>query len=152
MTADNQLQIGLEPRAVTLRYPGAEGVQFHDAVLVLSNPTGVAAQEVGLHLRVLQAGTTLMDGPVDLAALGVTTEIAAGEALRLSVFRALQHHVRGFGSKVNMFGYKAVLNWSFRVEASLTPEQGEQEAGAWNVEWRPAAEDPALVEVDIVPV
>jgi hypothetical protein len=149
MPANDQLQISLERRPVTLHYPGAEGVQFHDAVLVVSNPAGAPAEGVGLHLRVLQGDKTLMDGPMDLAALGAATEIAAGEALRLSVFRALQHHVRGFGSKVNMFGYKAVLNWSFRVEASLTPGPGEHCAGAWNVEWRPAAGDLALVEVDI---
>ncbi|MDF1551739.1 MAG: hypothetical protein P1P84_01695 [Deferrisomatales bacterium] len=151
MTETVHIQISLERRPVTLHYPGADGVQFHDAVLVLSNPTGEAARDVGLHLRVLQGDAPLLDGPVDLSALGCQTEIAAGEALRLSVFRTLQHHVRGFGSKVNMFGYKAVLNWTFRVEASLSADQGEHRSGAWKVEWHPSAGDPALVEVDIAP-
>lgn len=152
MSPQDQIQIRLERHPVTLHYPGAQGVQFYDAVLVVANPGDGTANDVGLHLRVHQGAATLMDGPADLAALGVATEIAAGDSLRLSVFRALQHHVRGFGSKVNLFGYKAALNWTFRVEASLTADQGERSAGAWAVKWHPSEGNPALVEVDITPV
>ena len=152
MTEATRPRLVLEPHAVTLHYPGAEGVRFHDAVLVLSNPSEETVENVALQLRVLQADTTLLDETVDLKALGATAGIAPRGSSSVSVFRALQHHVKGFGSKVNLFGYKAVLNWSFRVEASFTSRQGEHGAGAWNMEWRPAAEDPTLVEVVIVQI
>ena len=151
MNPDNPLLITLEPHPVTLHYPGAEGVRFHDAILVLPIPGDAKAQDVELRLRVQQADTVLLDGPVDLSALGVAAGITPGESVRLSVFRALQHHVRGFGSKVNMFGYKAVLNWSFRVEATFAAGQSGRGSGSWIVEWKPAEEDPSLVEVVISP-
>ena len=77
MAAGQQLQVKVERRPVTLHYPGAEGVEFHDAVLVMTNPADEAAGDVGLHLSVRQDGKTLMDGAVDLVALGVSSEIAA---------------------------------------------------------------------------
>jgi hypothetical protein len=126
-------------------------VEFHDAVLVLSNPAAEPAEAVVVHLRVQQGGTTLMEGPLDLPALGVETSLAPGQAARLSLFRALQHHVRGFGSKVNLFGYKAVLNWAFRVEASIRSGAGGRGEGAWDLEWRPAEGNPGRVEVGITP-
>ena len=52
---------------------------------------------------------------------------------------------RGFGSRVNMFGYKAALNWSYEIEASV--------AGAdpltHTVCWVPSEEDANYVEVKI---
>ena len=149
MATASPLHINLEPHPVTLHYPGAEGVRFNDAVLVLPIPSDAVAGDVALNLRVTQQDKTLVDGPVDLSALGVVANITPGQTARLSVFRALQHHVRGFGSKVNMFGYKAVLNWSFRVEATLTAGQTAPSSAVWDLEWRPAAEDPSLVEVVI---
>ena len=149
------LELDVVAREVTLQYPGAEGVVFRDAVLVIHN-TGVApATGVGLQCLVTNEGRVLVDRQVDLTPLGFDSTLEPGREGSSSFFRLLQQVVKGFGSKVNMFGYRAALNWTYQLVATPTTGPNSAPAGAerkWQVRWHPSETDADLVEVDITSV
>lgn len=144
--------VELEKRPVTLHYPGAEGVVFEDATFVIRNEGAVQTEVIGLRMHVTQEDKVLLDGIVDLDALGVSGALDPGQEAKASFFRILQHKVAGFGSRVNLFGYKVALNWMYDVSAA--PVVGPETVVAsgdrtWRVCWRPSQTDANLVEVDI---
>ncbi|MBI5015359.1 MAG: hypothetical protein HZB55_07685 [Deltaproteobacteria bacterium] len=152
MSNPPSLKVDMENRPVTLHYPGAEGVVFHDAVLVVRNEGSLRIEAIDLKMRIAQGDNVLFHGLVGLASLGIAEALDPGEEAKLSVFRTMQRTVKGFGSKVNLFGYRVALNWHYDVSAAPVAGPGGEEvceARTWRVQWRPSEADPSLVEVDV---
>lgn len=145
-----KLSLVMEKSPVTLDYPGAKGVVFHDAVFVVKNDGDHSASAIWLQLKIEQGGKILFEGPLDPAELGKPTTLEPGGEARISFFRALQAKVQGFGSRVNFFGYKAALNWTYRVGAEVKAEKTPtSQPVTWTVCWSPSADAPNIVEVKI---
>jgi hypothetical protein len=152
MSQESNLVLALGKRPVTLHYPGAEGVVFHDAVFTLRNAGQRTADRPKLQIKIAQAGRVLVESAVDLSGFDVSPTLKPGDETRFSLFRLMQKHVVGFGSKVNMFGYKAALNWSYQVSAApLTVSETAPfpSPQTWDVRWHPSETDSNLVEVEI---
>ena len=145
------LTLSLEQRSVTLHYPGAEGIVFHDAVFVLRNAGDRPADDLSLHVRIAQEQKPLAETRVDLSAFDVAPSLAPGGEARVSLFRIMQKVVPGFGSKVNLFGYKAALNWTYQVSAAPCAAAGGPpvDLQTWQVRWGPSETDTHRVEVEI---
>lgn len=151
MSHEPTLTLELQDHPVTLHHPGAEGVRFHDAVFVIRNEGSAPAEHIRLGLRIVQGSNVLADAVVDPTPVGMPATLSSGEAGRASLFRLLQQEVKGFGSKVNLFGYKAVLNWTYEVSATavMKGQAPAAEGRTWQVCWRPSEATEDLVEVDI---
>jgi hypothetical protein len=145
MPTASTLSLQIEKCAVALHYAGAEGVTFEDAVLIVENNGASTIGEVVLGLRVSQEGKVPFEGNISPAILEMPDGLDAGASLRMSVFRVLQKTLPGFASKVNMFGYKAALNWSYEIVVSI----GDAEALAKTIRWSLAPSDAEHVAVDI---
>ncbi|HSH69937.1 MAG TPA: hypothetical protein VK997_08470 [Deferrisomatales bacterium] len=148
------LQLDLVAREVPLQYPGAEGVVFQDAVVVVRNTGAVSAARIGLLCTVVNEGKPMVDRLVDLTPLGFAETLRPGAEGTVSFFRLLQREARGFGSKVNLFGYRAVLNWTYELTATPVAGPDAVPAGTerrWRVRWHPSETNPALVAVEIRP-
>jgi hypothetical protein len=136
---------------VTLDYPGARGVLFQDAVFTLRNGAEQDALAILLKLKITQADSVLFEGTVDPATMGKYSRLEPGGQESLSFFKILQKEVKGFGSKVNFFGYKAALNWTYTVSAKVEAENTPSSPPAtWSVCWEPSPTDPNLVVVSIL--
>ena len=140
------LSMSVERREVALNYPGAEGVTFQDAVVVVKNEGSSPMGAVAFSLRIAQEGKVIFEGEVRPSLLNEEDELPGGESLRMSIFMIMKKKVLGFASKVNFFGYKAALNWSYEIEASL----GEVASISKAVKWVPSPTDSDLVEVEII--
>jgi len=142
------LTLSVTPHEVELHYPGAEGVVFQDARLVVKNDSGERVGPLVLGLMVTQEGRELYRGDTPLSALNLPETLGPGEETELSLFRALQREVKGFASRVNMFGYKAALDWTFNISAKVaTAPQGEGSVVAtarqeWVILWSADPTDP----------
>ena len=130
------LELDVVARKVPLQYRGAEGVVFQDAVVVVRNTGADSAPSIGLLCTVANEGKLTVDRLVDLTPLGFADTLKPGAEGTVSFFRLLQREARGFGSKVSLFGYRAV------------PAGTERR---WQVRWHPSETDPSLVEVSIRP-
>ena len=140
------LCVRLEKRDVALHYTGAEGVTFQDAVFVIGNKGPSPVGEVLLGLRVSQEGKECFEGNVRPAMLGKADGLDAGASVDLSVFRVFQKTMPGFASKVNLFGYKAALNWSYEVAVFI----GDAEVLSGTIRWSPSPSDSGHIEVTVV--
>ena len=146
MPPASALSVQIDKRDVALHYTGAEGVTFQDAVFVVENNGTSSVGKVVLSLGICQEGKLLFEGDVYPAMLGMDDRLDAGASLRMSVFRLFQKTMPGFASKVNMFGYKAALNWSYEITVSVD----DSEALKKTIRWSPSPSNAEHVEVAII--
>ena len=133
------LELDVVARKVPLQYRGAEGVVFQDAVVVVRNTGAVSAPSIGLLCTVANEDKLTVDRLVDLTPLGFADTLKPGAEGTVSFFRLLQREARGFGSKVSLFGYRAVLNWTYDLTATPVAGPDAVPAGTerrWQVRWQ----------------
>ena len=148
-----ELVFALETHPSTLRVAGGREIPFARPVLVLRNTGDRAATGLAVHATLSEERGLAHDAT---EALGRSVPAAAfppGAGIRWDLYEVLLAAHPGVGSKVRLWGHKAVLGWWIDISAwaehSEAPGVSDRPIARWRFRWSPAGAQAEGVELSI---
>jgi hypothetical protein len=126
-SSESCLEITLRSEASHIRTSDGRDIAFTRAMLTMRNACAADVVDLVPHISLGQESGTMQD--VSHAVAGSAVAVPPGGSITWDVFEQLVRAHPGTASKINMFGYRAVLNWLFelsvwaayRVSGSASP-------------------------------
>ena len=146
------LDISLQPLASHLKASDGREIPFTRAILTIRNVCAAEADNVMPRATLGQEGGTIQDVTSSLSS-STPSSLPPGGAVSWDVFDVLLPAHPGTASKVNMFGYRAALNWRFDLAAwaecrpAASSEPLKSPVLRWSIRWSVA--DPATGAVEL---
>ena len=149
---DSCLEISLQSVASHLQTSDGRSIPFTRAVLTIRNVCDAQVLNVVPHAALGQEGGTVQDVTGALSSLA-SASIPPGGKASWDVYDTLLPAHPGSGSKIHMFGYRAVLNWRFDLTAwaeyrpLVASASAQTPVSRWTLRWSVA--NPATGEVKL---
>ena len=147
------MEIALQAVPSKLRVTGGKEIPFCRAILSIRNTGDTAVEGFVPHATLAQEGGSVQDVTEALSRSKTVASILPGNAVEWDVYDLLLAGHPGVASKVNLWGYKAILNWWYNLAVwaeyqssdAATPLQPS--FSRWKLRWITAK--PTLEEVDL---
>ncbi len=137
-----ELTFTLEAVPSTLRVTGGREIPFARPVLVLRNTGDRPATGLAVHATLSEERGLVHDATEVLKGGTPAEALPPGAEIRWDLYEVLLAAHPGVGSKVRLWGHRAVLDWWIDFYAwaahSAAPGAAEQKAARWRFRWSPA--------------
>ena len=147
------LDISLQAVPSKLQVIGGREIAFTRAVLSMVNTSQAALIGVVPHATFAQERGIVHDATDALSGSKIVESIQPGETVTWDVYELLLVAHPGVASKVHLWGYKAVLDWSlnfvawaeYRTPDIAMPQQTPKHQ--WKLRWSPAKSQTDVIDL-----
>jgi hypothetical protein len=148
------LNLTLRSVLSTLRATGGREIPFFRAILSIKNTGSTAVAGIVPHATFSEERGLVHDATEALKRSAAADRIQPGGELQWDVYDALLAAHAGVASRVHLWGYKAVLNWTldlsawsdYRSDESAAPSQTP--VSRWKIRWSPV--DPSTERIELI--
>jgi hypothetical protein len=147
------LKIWLEAVPLALKIAAGKEIKFPRPVLVIRNTGPDPVKVLISHASIFEEGGMSQEVTEALNKNLIDRFIPPGDTLRWDLYDLLRVEHPGVASKINLFGYKAVLNWWFELSVKtdyrLSDGSLPFQAPLFRAKFRWNASKPDLEKVDL---
>jgi|GEM_PF-552370 len=147
------LEVSLQALSSKLQTTGGREIPFSRAILSIRNASNKAIAGFVPHATLAQEGGSVQDVTAALSRTKTVESLPPGETLKWDMYDLLLAEHPGVASKVHLWGYKAILNWWFYLNAWVEYRSSDITApvstvtSRWKFSWSPAK--PPLEDVNL---
>jgi hypothetical protein len=148
-----ELAFALEALPSTLRVTGGREIPFARPVLVLRNTGDRPATGLVAHATLSEERGLAHDATETLGRSVPAAAFPPGAEIRWDLYEVLLAAHPGVGSKVRLWGHRAILGWWIDCCAwaahSAAHDTAERKAARWRFRWSPAGAQSEGVELSV---